>query len=350
MKILLDSGAFTLWKQQKHVIDLDEYIEFCLEYADVIWKAVNLDVIPGVPGQTRTRSQVEEAAKQSWKNSRRMRKRGIEPLPVFHQGEGFDWLEKMIEEGYDYIGLSPNKRRSTKEKMVWLDDCFGYLCGGGKYPPIKVHAFGEAAAEILFTYPWFSVDSTSWTLLGGLGKILVPPPSQQGDYAWDRKPLAVSISSKGGRGGTDYRTLGTNLQHYIREYAGSLGFSPKLLAENDKARKRLNIRYYCKVAESRTSPSFCRGPGFFGPSSSLGVDSWEWGSLRFVFVSSITVDNCFVVSIEDCGYSLLSYYNLKKEAHRKFDLRDYVSRGWDYLREWNPTIAARIVRSSVGYR
>lgn len=193
INLMLDSGAFSAWRLKKE-IHLGDYIRFIQEHQEDIETVVNLDVIPGIPGTKPSKTVVEESASQGFKNMEVIRKEGLDVMPVFHQGERFYWLEKMIDAGCDYIGLSPRKDHTTKRKKQWLDSVFTYLCGKHGYPAVKTHAFGETSASILFDYPWFSADSTSWMLVGGYGGIIIPRRTVNG-WDWSGTPRTVSVST-----------------------------------------------------------------------------------------------------------------------------------------------------------
>ncbi len=53
-----------------------------------------------------------------------MRSRGLNPIPVYHLGENISWLRKYIDEGCDYIGLSPLPGSTTARNWVFFDECF----------------------------------------------------------------------------------------------------------------------------------------------------------------------------------------------------------------------------------
>lgn len=185
VKLLCDSGAFTSWnlaqrKKQEgdpnwesYLVNLDKYIEFVKKHQDVIWRAVNLDVIPGEQGREPTQTEIEITAQQGFDNLKKMQAAGINAVHVFHQGEDLRWLDKMIVEGgCDYIGVSPCNDYSTDRKERWLDIVFRYL--GEKYPHIKTHGFGVTAGRLVERYPWYSTDSSSYSLTAAMGAILTP--------------------------------------------------------------------------------------------------------------------------------------------------------------------------------
>jgi hypothetical protein len=172
LNLLLDSGAFSVWKLGLQ-IDLSEYIRFCLDNAEHIEKAVALDVIPGTPGMPRTPAMVAASAKAGWMNYRRMRKAGIDAMPVFHYRESWDWLHRMADD-CEWIGLAS---AAAKWRRPWLDEAFARL---SKYPHVRVHGFAETKPDIMRGYRWHSVDSASWTLCAKYGQVLFPVRSLEG--------------------------------------------------------------------------------------------------------------------------------------------------------------------------
>ena len=185
VKLLCDSGAFTSWnlamrKKQEgdpnwknFLVDIYKYIAFVKEHEDIIWRAVNLDVIPGEQGREPGFEEIEIAAQQGFDNLKIMQAHGINAIHVYHQGEDLKWLDKMIVEGAcDYIGVSPCNDYSTERKQAWLDQVFRYL--GEKYPHIKTHGFGVTAGVLVKRYPWYSTDSSSYSMTAAMGAILTP--------------------------------------------------------------------------------------------------------------------------------------------------------------------------------
>jgi hypothetical protein len=174
-RILLDSGAFSAWNKKLEV-DFQAYIDFALQYHDVVEGIVVLDSIPGSFGETRlTPAQVRKSAEKSWKNFQIMLEAGIDReklIPVFHQNEEDEFLQMMIDEA-PYFGLSPANDRSTVEKMKWLDRCMRLATDEKGMPRNKWHGFAVTAVRLMLRYPWYSVDSASWRISAAYGKILV---------------------------------------------------------------------------------------------------------------------------------------------------------------------------------
>jgi hypothetical protein len=191
--VFLDSGAYSSWKNNQ-TIPLKDYIEFVREVEPYVQTYANLDVILGRIGRPRTNEDVAESAKQSYRNLQIMKDAGLKPLPVFHQGESYSWLERMLMDGEDYIGISTAKNiPNPVMRNRWLDEFFSLATDSKGRPLIKVHGFGSAHVELLRRYPFFSVDSAGWAKAGANGKIYIPQyRNGQPDYLAD--PGLVTIT------------------------------------------------------------------------------------------------------------------------------------------------------------
>jgi hypothetical protein len=245
ISIMLDSGAFTAWTQGKPV-DLDEYIAFIKEYKDRLDCYINLDVIPGKPGQhSLSKEEVTEAAEQGWENWLYMKKHGLDPVPVFHQGEDIEFLKRMIEET-DYVGISPQEDLREATKDQWLRQVFKFL---DDYPDVKTHGFGVTNVNFLHRFKWYSADSITWRLLGAYGKILYP----RNGYEYDRTPWVVPISDDSGEvGKTDmhFDSMAPVYQEAFYKYIADAGFTVAEMKEAHWPRTDINVKYFMDLEEN----------------------------------------------------------------------------------------------------
>ncbi|MGO9378501.1 MAG: hypothetical protein ACLP29_08095 [Dissulfurispiraceae bacterium] len=176
--LMVDSGAFTFWTSG-YEINLDEYIRYCLSKVNDVEYFVSLDVIPGSPGQKNLRlltGEIERSASQGYENYNKMLEAGIAKeklIHVFHQGENFRWLKKMVE-NMDYIGLSPGNDRSTEEKIEWLIKCMEYVTDSNGRPIVRFHGFAVTSLRLVRLFPWTSIDSATWGILAGMGRAMIP--------------------------------------------------------------------------------------------------------------------------------------------------------------------------------
>lgn len=197
ISLILDSGAYSAWVK-KVDINIEEYIQFCLDNLSYLDYIVNLDVIPGEWGQkSPSQEERERSASLGYKNYYYMIDRGIPKdklIHVFHQGEEWAWLIRMVKE-IPYIGLSPANDRTTDEKRVWLDQCMDFVTDKTGMPLVKFHGFGVTSFDLMLRYPWFSVDSTSWVLTGRFGSVFVPL-RRKNKSVYNEQPWKVCVSNR----------------------------------------------------------------------------------------------------------------------------------------------------------
>lgn len=211
-RLILDSGAFSVWTQGAE-IDLKEYVDFCEKYPDCSYY-VNLDVIPGKPGDksTLTTESVEESCKRGWGNYLYMIDRlpKEKVIPVFHQGDPIKWLKKYLDEAQvEYIGISPANDRRTRgtnhkttlrkvktitTKLQWIESLHDYLFDSKGHQRVKTHGFAVTSYDLLNAMEWTSVDSASWKLAGAWGAIYVPRTDRHGNI-FDVDPVQVRTSA-----------------------------------------------------------------------------------------------------------------------------------------------------------
>lgn len=191
--LMIDSGAFSVWKSGA-VIDLDEYIGFCLKLLarDPRTVVVNLDVIGD--------------GKASYQNWKIMREAGVPAMPIYHPGSDVSWLHRYLNHT-DHVGLGGLVGKSKKAIHPYLDRLFQDVFCDPKtrLPRVKVHGMGVTTFYLMHRYPWHSVDSTSWMRAAMYGRVMVPR-RVQGRWNFDRA-IPVFFSSKSGE-------LGVRGAHY----------------------------------------------------------------------------------------------------------------------------------------
>ena len=150
--IMADSGAFSALTLGVP-INISDYANWLKRWECRLSVYANLDVI-GDP-------------KATLDNQRRLEDKGLAPLPVFHVNEPWEYLEYYLE-NYDYValgGLVPHAMR-VSSLMPWLIKAFKMLPKGKGY-----HGFGVTGWTILKSFPWASVDSTSWSIGYRYGRV-----------------------------------------------------------------------------------------------------------------------------------------------------------------------------------
>jgi len=289
-------------------------------------------------GKERERSPnaIDEAAAQSDQNIQLMRKNGLSPMPVFHQGESFKWLVKMVEDGQDYIGLSTRKDMWLSDQKRWLDQCFTALSKKDGRPLVKTHGFGITSHSLLLRYPWHTVDSTTWVLESGYGKIFVPQ-NVNGVADYTKPPITVVLSgdrqrneSQGDKQARKYSCYKDSVrlewvEHYLKE---SVGVSISQARVDLRARHKALLAYYGNLSKVMSYGHFK-----FRQSSSFVKHipdlSHRPAVKPFVFrlfhVTNSSRHFSSTLNEYDIRERLLSFFDLQGRPYEVFD--DYLKTG-----------------------
>jgi hypothetical protein len=143
VRFFADSGAHSARTLGK-TITVDGYAAWVKQWHQHFTIYANLDVIYG-PAAT-------------WANQQALEAHGLSPLPVFHTGEPWHWLERYLEEGYTYIALGKLLGNSYSNLAPWLAKAFRIAGDRAVF-----HGFGLTAWRAIREFPFYSVDSSSWT-------------------------------------------------------------------------------------------------------------------------------------------------------------------------------------------
>ncbi len=320
MHLILDSGAFSAWNLGVEV-DLDDYARYVKENSESIDAVINLDVIPATPGNMPTREDVEDAAARSWDNLIYLEEEhGIFAVPVFHQGEDSKWLQRMIDHGCPYIGISPANDRSTVAKMFWLDRVFAAICNADGIPCVRTHSFGATSVKIAIAYPWYSVDSTTWLATGSrFGMVMIPKPGKNGlPWSFDDRITRVFVSKESVeivRPG-NFNQLGPTEQDAVRRFVTEHGLTMEDLAESRRARNVINAFFYKELERPGLRQKFvpARHVKLFNDfdltlNEAIYPDALE--PLKVVFATNTTHQANEVLNTVGANDRLLSYFYLK---------------------------------------
>ena len=158
-EVFADSGAFSATSQGA-VIDINDYAAWVKRWSHLLAVYSNLDVIGD--------------AEQTERNQRTLEDAGLNPLPVFHTGSPLDALDSLIDR-YPYIalgGMVPYMR-FPKRIIPWLIQCFKRAQGRAVF-----HGFGATSWVVVKSFPWYSVDSSSWGSGFRYGQVPIFEPSK----------------------------------------------------------------------------------------------------------------------------------------------------------------------------
>jgi len=143
---MLDSGAFSAMHSGAN-IDIQAYCEFIKEHGAKFEKVAQLDCIGDWKGTE--------------KNLDYMRGQGLDPIPVFHTNEPFEWLDELLKNNYLCVGVTGSKLRQP-QIIAWLVEVFKRR---EKINPVcKMHGFALTSAKIMKYFDWDTCDSSTWLI------------------------------------------------------------------------------------------------------------------------------------------------------------------------------------------
>lgn len=250
VKVFLDSGAYSALTQGTS-IDLGRYCDYILRNQDIIKMAASLDVInPDDP---------KAAAKQGFMNLLEMEKRGVRPVPTFHQGEPDEALQYYVE-NYDYVLLGGMVGSSAKQLREWLDRVFErFITNGDGTLKTRIHLFGVTSLPLMMRYNATSVDSSTWVQWAAMGMILLPFSGRQ-----------LNISSQSPfrkQAGQHLDSLRPSEREVCEQEIIRCGADPQRLRDLYYARWAFNcwaFPQYLKIRETEKSSTFkATDPGLF---------------------------------------------------------------------------------------
>lgn len=142
--VFADSGAFSAWTQNGSV-DRGAYAEWLHQWKHLFKVYAGLDV------------------KGDWRagldNQEYLEGKGLAPLPVFHGGEPWELLDDLCAT-YPYLalgGLAGNLPNGSDAHMRFSLRAFEIAAGRTVF-----HGFGVTSWRELVSFPWYSVDSSTW--------------------------------------------------------------------------------------------------------------------------------------------------------------------------------------------
>lgn len=142
---VMDSGAFSAHNSGVE-IKLQDYIDCCKKLMvedPTLTEIYALDVIGDW--------------KASLDNTETMWAAGVPAIPCFHAKEPWDALMSMAKR-YPKIALGGVAQIGSKNALAFAGQCFARVW------PKKIHGFAMCSEKAVMTYPFHSVDSTSWEM------------------------------------------------------------------------------------------------------------------------------------------------------------------------------------------
>jgi len=167
-KLFLDSGAFSAMHSGAN-IDIQAYCDFIKEHGVKFEKIAQLDCIGDWKGTA--------------KNLDYMRGQGLNPIPVFHTNEPFDWLNELLKNDYLCVGVTGSKLRQP-QIIAWLIEVFKRR--ERINPTCKMHGFALTSAKIMKYFDWDTCDSTAWNTGGRFSIVYMLEGNNMRSYSRDK--------------------------------------------------------------------------------------------------------------------------------------------------------------------
>jgi hypothetical protein len=172
-KMVLDSGEFSLSKARERgkvvkPITVEEYAKFVIKNREYIHAYFNLDLLGNAAATQRNQVYLEQEV-------------GLPPIPVWHVQNDWAELQRLVDQDYEIIGVGGSVKISEKEKRRVFGELFA------KFPLINFHVLG-LSSSLLWDFPWFSADSTSWLnprKNGHENALITPKGSMDMPKEWD---------------------------------------------------------------------------------------------------------------------------------------------------------------------
>jgi hypothetical protein len=247
-----DDGSFIRGEHARQVIDyshfdtplFEKYVYEYMDYVKFFGKSFDFHVTVDVIGD----------AERTERVLRWFDKAGLVPMPVYHYGVNFEWLKKWADR-YPYIGIGGVPIDTTLHKYIDHGNrIFGYF---GRTRAVKTHGFALTAFQLLTIWPWTSVDSTSPSMHGRFGNLMMPQIDKHNgilryDYSRINNILTVSTRRSSHRGHIAHRN--SELRMLAEEYLETIGSSMAEVSESHLARDVCNyiwIDRFLKAYEQR---------------------------------------------------------------------------------------------------
>jgi len=236
VKIMMDSGAYSLHVFQraqakrtanakvKQAIDInalqqqmfDGYVKYCLANKDKWEFYVTLDF--------KTDQNI------IMDMQKKFLAKGLEPTPVYHGDSDIDWLRKHKDMGHSFICIGGARLHPGKHGLrYYFDKVFNY---GAKHN-LEYHGLAFTSLDIITSYPFKSVDSSTWSQTAAYGMVLLPD-FRRGKF------LNFHVSSRRSSNKNTHHDMSKKQKDYMIELFKQHGFDLKAMHDSEVERHDWN--------------------------------------------------------------------------------------------------------------
>lgn len=158
-KIILDNGAYSIWKKGGSVSWDKYYI-----WVDTVIHRIENFFIPDVIGGTEDENDVLIDEFLTRYTSTHWGPLQItKAIPVWHIDESFERIKRLMLY-FDYIAIGSAGEYQTLGTKKWharMDEAMGHFCDKDGKPKVKIHMLRCLNHKIFTRYPFYSGDSTN---------------------------------------------------------------------------------------------------------------------------------------------------------------------------------------------
>lgn len=155
-KIIIDNGAFTIWKKGIN-IDWNEYYEWIESVVDDIDYFFIPDVIDG--SEEENDLLISNFFLKFINNDKVINK----AIPIWHVNESIKRIDRLID-SFDYIAIGSAGEYAELGTEKWhkrMNDVMSVICNSEGVPKVKTHMLRCLDPRIFTKYPFYSGDSTN---------------------------------------------------------------------------------------------------------------------------------------------------------------------------------------------
>lgn len=184
---------------------------------------------------------LERVAKNIFERHFKIEAMGIKPVPVFHGDSTVDWIKKYADKGHDLIAIASWRtlRNGREQFRRYMDAVFGV----SEKLKIRIHGLAFTALYQLFEFPFWSVDSSSWSRVAGYGGIMLFDP--------DKCRLSnINISDRATAGSENLHKLNPKAMESVKEHVTADGFDFETLRTDFVQRHIFNARAMHLMAQA----------------------------------------------------------------------------------------------------
>lgn len=155
---------------------------------------------------------------------------GLAPTPVYHGDSSIDWLRKHKDMGHDFVCIGGATFHPGKGGLdYYFDKVFNF---GAKHG-MEFHGLAFTSLDIIMSWPFRSIDSSTWSRTAAFGMILIPDVRR-------RKFLNLHISDRRSSNQNSHLDMSSKQKDKIAELLKFHGFDLKAMHKSEVERHDWN--------------------------------------------------------------------------------------------------------------